>query len=403
MKKGAKTVVMGVLVCWMVSGCRTVGDGWEELAQRPPMGWNSWNTFRLDINEKLVRDIADMFVERGFKEVGYEYIVIDDGWQVDRDAAGNIVVNAEKFPSGIKALADYVHGKGLKFGIYSDAGTKTCGGFPGSRGYEYQDARMYAEWGVDYLKYDWCNTENQSAPESYKLMREALEAAGRPMVFSICEWGTNKPWLWGRGVGHLWRTTFDIRPCWDCGQRVMSQGVEVENFIGFTKILDLQAGLEWYAGPGHWNDPDMLEVGNGELTYEENQAHFSLWCMLAAPLMLGNDIRQATPEVMEILLNREAIAVNQDRLGRQGVKVRDEGELEVWSKELADGGRAVVLFNRSGREAEIGVRWAEIGYGEGVKAQVRDIWRKQELGAFRGGFAAAVAAHGVVMIRVNPK
>ena len=403
MKKGTKAVLMGVLVCWMVSGCRTGGDGWEELAQRPPMGWNSWNTFRLDINEKVVRDIADMLVERGFKEAGYEYIVIDDGWQVDRDAAGNIVVNAEKFPSGMKALADYVHGKGLKFGIYSDAGTKTCGGFPGSRGYEYQDARMYAKWGVDYLKYDWCNTENQSAPESYKLMREALEAAGRPMVFSICEWGTNKPWLWGRGVGHLWRTTFDIRPCWDCGQRVMSQGVEVENFIGFTKILDLQAGLERYAGPGHWNDPDMLEVGNGELSYEENKAHFSLWCMLAAPLMLGNDIRQATPEVMEILLNREAIAVNQDRLGRQGVKVRDGGELEVWSKELADGGRAVVLFNRSGREAEIGVRWAEIGYGEGVEAKVRDIWQKKELGAFRGGFAAAVATHGVVMMRVNPK
>ena len=288
------------------------------LALTPPMGWNSWNTFRLNINEDLVKEVADVMVEKGFKDAGYEYVVIDDGWQIRRDDEGNIIANPDKFPSGIKALADYVHSKGLKFGLYSDAGTLTCGGFPGSQGYEYQDARQYAAWGVDYLKYDWCNTGNQSAPDSYTLMRNALLMADRPIVFSICEWGTTKPWLWARDVGHLWRTTFDIRPCWDCGQRAHSKGVLIENFIGFTKILDQQVGLESYAGPGHWNDPDMLEVGNGDLTYDENKAHFSLWCILAAPLMLGNDVRTLKPEIHEILTNKEVIAVNQDPLGRQG-------------------------------------------------------------------------------------
>lgn len=402
MKKCINLVLTSVLLCLSVSSFTAATDSWENLAQTPPMGWNSWNTFRLEVNEDLVRDIADMFVERGFKDAGYEYIVIDDGWQIDRDAKGNIVVNKKKFPSGIKALADYVHSKGLKFGIYSDAGYKTCGGYPGSRGYEYQDARQYAAWGVDYLKYDWCFTGNQSAPDSYKLMRDALEKAGRPIVFSICEWGTNKPWLWGKGAGHLWRTTFDIRPTWDGGKKVLSKGVQVENFIGFTKILDLQVGLENYAGPGHWNDPDMLEVGNGELTVDENKAHFSLWCMLAAPLMLGNDIRKATPETMEILLNKEAIAVNQDPLGKQGVKVRDDGDLEVWSKVLQDGSRAVVLFNRSDREVNIGVLWTDIGYPEHLNAKVRDLWQKKDLGSSSGGYAADVLSHGVVMLKIAP-
>lgn len=378
-------------------------SGWDDLAKTPPMGWNSWNTFRLDINEAVVRGIADMFVDKGFADAGYEYIVIDDGWQVDRDDQGNIVVNKDKFPSGIKALADYVHSKGLKFGIYSDAGYKTCGGFPGSRGYEYQDARQYAAWGVDYLKYDWCNTGHQSAPDSYQLMRRALEKAGRPIVFSMCEWGTSKPWQWGRGVGHLWRTTFDIRPCWDCGQRAISNGVEIENFIGFTKILDLQVGLESYAGPGHWNDPDMLEVGNGKLTHDENRAHFSLWAILAAPLMLGNDIRKATPETLDILLNKEVIAVNQDPLGKQGVKVRDDGDFEIWSKTLQDGSRAVVFFNRSKNPQTMSVLWTEIGYPIHLNADIRDLWQKTDMGLFMGGYEADVPSHGVAMFKVTPK
>ena len=375
---------------------------WENLALTPPMGWNSWNTFRLEINEDVVKGIADVFIEKGFKDAGYRFIVIDDGWQIDRDEAGNIIPDNNKFPSGIKALADYIHEKGLKFGIYSDAGYLTCGGFPGSRGYEYQDARQYAAWGVDYLKYDWCNTGNQSAPDSYLLMSKALRKAERPIVFSICEWGTSQPWEWAEGIGNLWRTTFDIRPCWDCGQKGHSKGVQIENFIGFTKILDLQVGLESYAGPGHWNDPDMLEVGNGDLTLEENRAHFSLWCILAAPLMLGNDIRNLSPEIHQILTNQEVIAVNQDSLGLQGKIIRDDGDYEVWCKQLNDGSRAVVLFNRSESETKMSFDWTEIGYPEKLKARVRDLWEKKDLGKFSGHYSAGVPSHGVVMVKVKP-
>jgi len=393
-----RPVLALILLVAAATGAWALDDG---LARTPPMGWNSWNALRLNINEELVRQVADVMVEKGLKDAGYEYLVIDDGWQVSRDEEGRIVADAEKFPSGIKALVDYVHSRGLKFGLYSDAGALTCGGFPGSLGHEYQDARTYAAWGVDYLKYDWCHTGNQSAPDSYALMRDALLEAGRPIVLSICEWGTSRPWLWARDVGHLWRTTFDIRPCWDCGQQAHSKGVLIENFIGFTKILDQQVDLEPYAGPGHWNDPDMLEVGNGELTWEENRAHFSLWSILAAPLMLGNDVRDMTPEVHAILTNREVIAVNQDPLGRQGRKVRDDGDLEIWSKELSDGSRAVVLFNRSDREADISFSWSEIGYPEYLSLRVRDLWRHEDLGARTGAFTAPVASHGVVMLRVR--
>ena len=228
------TITLATLACLsIISPVYGLDNG---LALTPPMGWNSWNTFRLNINEDLVKEVADVFVTQGLKDAGYEYIVIDDGWQIERDAEGNIIASTEKFPSGIKALADYVHSKGLKFGIYSDAGTKTCGGYPGSLGHEYQDARQYAAWGVDYLKYDWCHTGNQNAPDSYRLMRDALKAAGRPIVFSICEWGRSKPWTWVPEIGHLWRTTLDIRPCWDCGKQVLVNGVQAENFIGFTKL-----------------------------------------------------------------------------------------------------------------------------------------------------------------------
>jgi len=391
-------VIFSVLL--LISGAGIAQPGFDELAQTPPMGWNTWNTFRLDINEDLVKESVEIFISKGLKDAGYEYVVIDDGWQIDRDEEGNILHNTERFPSGIKRLADHIHSKGLKFGIYSDAGYKTCGGFPGSLGYEYQDARTYASWGVDYLKYDWCFTGTQSAPDSYALMKDALVKAGRPIVFSICEWGTSQPWEWAPEVGNLWRTTFDIRPCWDCGEMTVSRGMEVENFIGFTKILDLQVGLESYAGPGHWNDPDMLEVGNGNLTYDENVAHFSLWCILAAPLMLGNDIRNMSDEVMEIITNKEVIAVNQDPLGRQGKKVRDDGDFEVWSKELQDGSRAVVMFNRSEGEKDIGFSWSEIGLPQKLKFQVRDLWKKEDLGKFDGYYSATVPSHGVIMVKV---
>lgn len=377
-------------------------DTWNDLAKTPPMGWNSWNTFGLEINENLVMGIADVFVELGLQDAGYEYIVIDDGWQVTRDIHGNIIADSTKFPSGIKALADYIHSKGLKIGIYSDAGTKTCGNFPGSRGYEYQDARQYAAWGIDYLKYDWCHTGQQSAKDSYGLMSEALRKADRPMLFSMCEWGFNEPWKWAEGVAHMWRTTLDIADCWDCSQIVHSEnGVQIENFMGFTKILDLQSGLEVYAGLGHWNDPDMLEVGNDSLSFEENKAHFSLWALLAAPLMLGNDVRTMTLEVQEIITNSEVIDINQDALGKQGVKIRDDGDFEVWSKQLNDGGRAVIFFNRSESATEMSFNWTEIGYNNKLKLSVRDLWQKKDLGKFTKKFTSQVPSHGVVMVRVG--
>jgi alpha-galactosidase len=362
------------------------------LALTPPMGWNSWNRFACGVNEDVVKAAADAMVSSGMKDAGYEYIVIDDCWQVSRDAAGNIVVDSKSFPHGIKALADYVHSKGLKFGIYSDAGTKTCAGRPGGRGHEYQDALQYAAWGVDYLKYDWCNTGTQNAPASYATMRDALQAAGRPIVFSLCEWGSNKPWLWATDVGNLWRTTGDISDCWDCKKDQLS----------WTQILDLQTGLQSYAGPGHWNDPDMLEVGNGGMTTTEYRAHFSLWCMLAAPLMAGNDLKGMSPEIKEILTNKEVIAVDQDPLGREGRRVHKNGDLEVWAKQMGDGSRAVALLNRGASDADIAVTWEELGYPAHLSAGVRDLWAKKDLGKSTGSFSAKVVSHGVVMIRVEP-
>jgi len=366
----------------------------DGLARTPPMGWNSWNKFGCNVSEDLIKSMADAMVSSGMKDAGYQYIVIDDCWQISRDKEGNIIPDPQRFPSGMKALADYVHSKGLKFGIYSDAGTATCQKRPGSRGYEFQDARQYAAWGVDYLKYDWCNTSTQNAQASYSIMRDALKLAGRPIVFSICEWGTSRPWLWAQNVGHLWRTTGDIVDAWDTGSR--------RGGLGVMQILDLQVGLESFAGPGHWNDPDMLEVGNGRMTETEYQAHFSLWCLLAAPLMAGNDLRSMSPEIRAILTNREAIAVNQDPLGMQGRKVRDDGDLEVWARQLSDGSRAVILLNRSASEAPITVNWTELGYPPHLSAAVRDLWQHKDLGKFTGQFSATVAPHGVVMVTVKP-
>jgi len=370
------------------------------LALTPPMGWNSWNKFACNVSEDLIKGAADAMVASGMKDAGYQYIVIDDCWQVERDKAGNIVADVKRFPSGMKALADYVHSKGLKFGIYSDAGEKTCGGRPGSRGHEFQDALQYAAWDVDYLKYDWCNTTTQDAKASYKLIRDALDASGRPIVLSICEWGTAKPWLWGKEVGgNLWRTTGDIQDRWE-GKQKWPNG-ECCSY-GLIDILDMQDGLESYAGPGHWNDPDMLEVGNGGMTTNEYRTHFSLWAMLAAPLMAGNDLNNMTPEIKDILTNKEVIAVDQDKLGRQGRRVRKDGDLEVWSRPLADGSRAVVLLNRSAEEKSITVNWTDLNYPEHLSARIRDLWQHKDLGAMAGKFTAPVASHGVVMVTVNP-
>ena len=363
------------------------------LTLTPPMGWNSWNKFGCDVSEDLIKSTADAMVSNGVKDAGYQYVIIDDCWQVSRDSTGNIVADPKRFPSGIKALADYVHAKGLKFGLYSCAGTNTCAGRPGSRGHESQDALQYAAWGVDYLKYDWCNHGDESAEVAYGTMRDALKHAGRPVVFSICEWGNNKPWLWAGNVGNLWRTTGDIHDCWDCKEHY---------WLGWTRILDQQDGLESFAGPGHWNDPDMLEVGNGGMSTTEYKSHFTLWCILAAPLIAGNDMRNMPPEIKDILTDGELIAVDQDSLGLQGRRVRKNGNQDVWMKRLHGDSRAVALLNRGSSDERIIVSWEELGYPGPLYLSVRDLWAKNNLGKFAGGFTASVPSHSVVALKVSP-
>ena len=370
------------------------------LALTPPMGWNSWNKFACNVSEDLIKGTADAMVKSAMKDAGYEYIVIDDCWQVSRDANSNIVADPERFPHGMKAVGDYIHSVGLKFGIYSDAGSKTCQGRPGGLGHEYQDAIQYAAWGVDYLKYDWCNTTTQDAKASYANIRAALDASGRSIVLSICEGGTAKPWLWGKEVGgNLWRSTGDISDKWE-GSTKWPDGSCCSD--GMLVNLDLQVGLASYAGPGHWNDPDMLEVGNGGMTDTEYRSHFSLWSILAAPLIAGNDLRNMRPEIQNILTNKEVIAVDQDSLGREGERVGKDGNLEVWAKQLKDGSRAVVLFNRGGTEEKITAAWENLGYPDHLTASVRDLWQHKDLGKFTGKFSSSVASHGVVMVSVTP-
>lgn len=366
------------------------------LARTPPMGWNSWNKFGCDIDEARIHAVADALVATGMKDAGYQYVIIDDCWQTGRDVQGNIVADPVRFPSGIKALADYVHARGLKFGIYSDTGIATCQGRPGSRGYEYQDARTYAAWGVDYLKYDWCNVATQDAKSSYMLMADALAKSGRPIVFSICEWGTHQPWEWARSVGgNLWRTTGDI---WDHWEGPGNHG----DWHGVLDILDAEADLYSHAGPGGWNDPDMLEVGNGGMTTSQYQAHFSLWAMLAAPLIAGNDVAHMDGATHDILTNAEVIAVDQDALGVQGRRVyKGEGQ-EVWVRPLADGGRAVILLNRSTTSQTISADWTAIGYPVGMTLKVRDLWQHKDLGAYHDRYTVTVPAQSAVMIRLHP-
>jgi alpha-galactosidase len=368
------------------------------LALTPPMGWNSWNKFRCNVSEDLIKSMADGMVASGMKDVGYQYVVIDDCWQVSRDENGNIVPDPQHFPSGMKVLGDYIHSKGLKFGIYSDAGEKTCAGRPGSMGHEFQDALMYAQWGVDYLKYDWCHTGKRNAEEAYATMRDALKAAGRPILFSMCEWGTAKPWLWAAGTGNLWRTTGDIDDHWE-GKKKWPDGGCCS--LGMLDILDLQVGLESFAGPGHWNDPDMLEVGNGGMTTSEYRAHFSLWCIINAPLIAGNDLRSMAPEIKEILTNKEVIAINQDPLGRQASRAWKEGNLEIWAKPMKDGSRAVLLLNRGASEAEITAPWTVLGYPDRLSASVRDLWSHKDLGKFTAKFSVKVPSHDVVVVTVK--
>lgn len=376
------------------------------LALTPPMGWNSWNTFQTNINEKLVKDIADVMVSSGMKDAGYTYIVLDDGWMAkERDANGNLVADPVKFPSGMKALADYIHAKGLKFGLYNCAGTQTCAGYPGTRGYEYQDARLYASFDIDYLKFDWCYTDGINAKEAYKTMSKALKVAGKPIVFSLCEWGGNKPWLWAAEVGHLWRTTGDIYAGW---AGIKSNGTWSANSV--TRIIESQDSLRKYAGPGHWNDPDMLEVGNG-MKVSEDRAHFAMWCMLAAPLIAGNDLRNMSAETREILTNKEVIAVNQDALGIQAYKYAVADSVETWIKPLKNNEVAICFLNRSGSPQKINFNWKRHPVKDDLSKtyidfkqaeyKIEDIETGKEKGKTKSVFEATVPSHDVVMIRLS--
>jgi alpha-galactosidase len=360
------------------------------LALTPPMGWNSWNKFGCDVSEKLIKDMADVMVNSGMKDAGYQYIVIDDCWQISRDDKGNIIADPERFPSGIKALADYIHSKGLKFGIYSCAGTKTCAGRPGGWDHEILDANQYAAWGVDYLKYDWCSHEGIDPLVAYTRMSKALAASGRPIVFSLCEWGSNRPWAWAKDIGHLWRSTGDIQDCYDCKRDWGGKG--------WVLILDEQEGLEKYAGPDHWNDPDMLEVGNKGLKPHESAAHFSFWCLLASPLMAGNDISTMNDTTKNILTNKDAIAVNQDALGIQGSKKLDDGDFEIWTKPLKNGDIAVILFNRGEFEYSYQPDWKLVGINGNFK--LYDIWQHKETGNTASAQVLKVSSHSVLFYRL---
>jgi alpha-galactosidase len=357
------------------------------LALTPPMGWNSWNKYHCDISDATIRKQADAMVSSGMKAAGYSYVLVDDCWHGQRDAAGNIEPDPLRFPWGIKALADYVHAQGLKFGIYSDAGDKTCENKPGSRGHEYQDALQYAAWGVDYLKYDWCNSESLDVRAAYATMSDALRATGRQIVYSICEWGSHQPWEWAASVGgNLWRTTVDIDDTWS----------------DMVAILDRQVGLGGFAGPGHWNDPDMLEIGNGGMTEDEYRAHFSLWAILAAPLIAGNDLSTMNRVTAAILTNREVIAVDQDALGIEGRRAVKSADTEIWVKPMVGGSQAVVLLNRSAGSRTIRLDWSALNLPTYLTVDVRNLWSGMDEPHATGSLTANVAPHAVVMLKVTP-
>jgi alpha-galactosidase len=401
-------------------------SSYAQRASTPPMGWNSWNHFGRNVSDADVRAAADALVSSGMKDAGYVYVNIDDGWQGTRDSNGNIRGN-DKFPD-IKALADYVHSRGLKLGIYSSPGPKTCANFEGSYGHEEQDAHVYAAWGVDFLKYDLCSyrlvlaeqaeglsakqkeTLRQAAGDprnqmavlsrmlqayspgqivmmkaAYEKMHLALEQTGRPIFYSLCQYGLGDVWQWGASVGgNAWRTTGDIR----------------DSYSSMSSIGFGQLGIAQFAGPGHWNDPDMLEIGNGGMTVEEYRAHMSLWSLLAAPLLAGNDLSKMTPETLSILTNREVIAVDQDRLGKQAERVWASKANEIWMKPLSSGAVAVGLFNRGGEPGPITVNFADLGLHRSVK--VRDLWMAKDLGRLRTSYTVSVPPHGVVMLKLEP-
>ena len=401
MNKQFFLICMGVLL-----SLPATAQKFEGLADTPPMGWNAYNTFNIYIDENIVREMADAMVTTGLRDAGYVYVNIDDGWQIGRDSLGFILPDPERFPNGMKKLTDYVHSKGLKTGIYSDAQSLTCGGRPGSLGHEYQDALQYAKWGFDYLKLDWNRIDRVDPIGAYTLMRNALREAGRPIYFSICEWGKSAPWTWADTVGHQWRTTDDIYNCFDCMFEGWSPGV--------LQMIDLQdtLGVRKYAGPGHWNDPDMLEVGNG-MTVSEDRAHFSMWCMLAAPLILGNDIRKMTQETKDILTNVEVIAIDQDKLGVQGLKFASADGLDFWFKPLENGDWAFCILNRTTESKTYTIDWQKFNLYDEVSKRftdfdskvynVRNLWTKKSEGTTATAKKTVIPGHDVLLVRLTIK
>jgi alpha-galactosidase len=391
-KFDALTLFLAAMLLLVVSPlCRAQS---ANVAATPPMGWNSWNHFAEKVNDAIIRAQADAMVSSGMRDAGYVYISIDDAWEGERDAQGVIHAN-RKFPD-MKALADYVHGKGLKIGIYSSPGPKTCAGFAGSYGYEEQDATTYAAWGIDYLKYDLCDLRvimkgagspdaaNKMMVDAYIKMRDALRKTGRPIVYSFCQYGDDAVWRWGAAAGgNLWRTTGDIN----------------DTYLRMATIGFGQAGLAKFAGPGHWNDPDMLEVGNGGMNLEEYRTHMSLWAILAAPLLAGNDLSTMGRETVALLTNKEVLSIDQDSAGKQGDRFSAEGPMEIWVRPLAGGSKAVGLFNRHPRPMDIQVDFRELGFKGAVK--VRDVWAAKDLGPMQGVYKVLVPAHGVVLLRVS--
>ncbi|MFA6592740.1 MAG: glycoside hydrolase family 27 protein [Bacteroidales bacterium] len=394
-----------IAFCALLLATGLCAQKFPDLALTPQMGWNTWNKFAGNINEQLIKETADRMVELGLVDAGYIYLNLDDCWHGERDANGFITENKEKFPLGMKALGDYIHSKGLKFGIYSDAGRQTCACFPGSAGHEYQDALMYAKWGVDYLKYDWCFTDNTNPVGAYTLMRDALYAAGRPVLFSMCEWGTSSPWRWAKDVAHSWRSTGDIG---------VGFSKDIDNgtwkSLSVLSILDRQDTLRKYAGPGHWNDPDMLEVGNG-MSVNEDRAHFTMWCMLAAPLILGNDLTSITKETLAIITNKDMIAVDQDSLGVQGLKLKAENGVEYWFKPLKNGDWAFVILNRNERQVNLKVDWKDFVFTDPLSSRSTEfdkaiysyvnLWDKGVKGKTKSPMSVIVPGHDVAAYRLS--
>ncbi|XP_048529813.1 alpha-galactosidase-like [Triticum urartu] len=359
------------------------------LGRTPQMGWNSWNHFGCKIDEVIIRKIADAMVDTGLAKLGYEYINLDDCWAShDRDSQGNLAANGTAFPSGMRALADYVHGKGLKLGLYGDAGLRTCSRLqPGSLGYEDQDARTLAAWGIDYLKYDNCNNQNISPLTRYNRMSEALMNSGRDVFLSLCEWGVDDPATWAGSFANSWRTTEDIKNTWE----------------SMTDNADKNDKWAPYAGPGGWNDPDMLEVGNGGMTIEEYRSHFSIWALVKAPLILGCDISSMSAETKEIITNQNVIAVNQDKLGVQGRKVQQDGDLEVWAGRLSRGRVALVLWNRGPAEASITASWSNIGLNQSAVVDAHDLWTDEVTSSMQGNLTNKMDSHACKMYVLTPK